>query len=92
VLRSVVEEHPKTERAGEFGKLPLLLDRELVNQSAGALGGKSWVPKKRRAICVFEHGPNAAVNIEILKPAPVKVSTVRRIWVSQEFRREEFVC
>jgi len=29
---------------------------------------------------------------EELQPAPVKVPTVDRIWVSQEFRREELLC
>jgi len=79
-------------KAGEFGKFLLLIGRKLINQSASALGGESWVPKECRAICMLENGPNASMKSEELQPAPVKVPTVDRIWVSQEFRREELLC
>jgi len=92
VLRSVEEKHPKTERAGKFSKFLLLLRGKFVNQSAGALSGESGVPKKRRAICVLENGPDATVNVDVLKPTPIKVPTLGRIGIFQEFRRKEFLC
>jgi hypothetical protein len=87
VLRGVKEKHPKTQGTGEFGKFLLLLGRKLVNQSASTFGGESGVPKVFGAICMLESGPNASMKSEELKPAPVKVPTVGRIWISQEFRR-----
>src|SRR6516162_372256 len=92
MLRGIEEKHPEAERAGEFDKFLLLLGRKLVNQGASALGRESGVAKERRAICVFENGPNAAVNIEVLDSTPIKVSTIGRVRVSQEIRREEFLC
>jgi hypothetical protein len=41
---------------------------------------------------MLENGPNACMKNEELKPAPVKVPAVGRIRISEELRREEFLC
>src|SRR5947209_10948848 len=92
VFGGVKEKHPKTEGTGEFGKFLLLFGRKLVNQSASTLGRKSGIPKKCRAICMLESGPHSSMNSEELKPGPVKVPTIDRIRISQQFRRKEFLC
>jgi hypothetical protein len=92
MLRCVEEKHPEAEDTGELAKFFLFLVRKLIKQSSSTLGGESRVPKIRRAICMLENGPNSSMKSEELKASPIKVTTVDRIWVSQEFRREEFLC
>ena len=82
MLRSVEEQHPETVRASEFGKFLLLLGWKLVNQSASTLSGEFGVPKKCRAICMLEGGPNSSMKSKKLRPRSVKVPAVGRIGVS----------
>src|SRR2546429_3595272 len=63
VFGGVKEKHPKTEGTGEFGKFLLLFGRKLVNQSASALGRKSGIPKKCRAICMLESGDRKSTRL-----------------------------
>src|SRR6516162_7316138 len=56
MLRSVEEQHPEAERAGEFGKFFLFFGWKLVNETGSTLGRESGVAKKRRAICMLENG------------------------------------
>ena len=55
----------------------------LVDVKVGQTFGEPH-PKKRRAICMLENGPDATVNVDVLKPAPIKVPTVGRIRISRK--------